>query len=407
MKKIITQNWNKINPFSIESYLNCGGYQALQKALKQNKPREIIEKVKDSRLQGRGGAGFPSGEKWDTVAKYSSPAKYLICNLDESEPGNFKDKTLAESNPHQILEGCALAAYAVGAQKGYIYLNGNFKEAGRVLEKALEQAYKNNFLGKEICGSSFNFELEIFWGAGAYICGEESAMINSIEGKRGEPRAKPPYPCEEGLFRKPTLVNNAETLANIPWIINNEAKEFKKFGIKESPGTKLFSIDGAVRVSGLYEEEIGKTVGDLINRAGGVKPGCEVNFVQVGGSSGRIVPSYFLDRVPSYSKEAEVRMGSGSLLIIDKSEDLKKIIQGWIDFFQRESCGKCVPCREGTFRLKSIIERLNNGNFDQNDKEDLKKLVWLLSNTTFCPLGRFSVTGLKDVIEYKMIEELH
>ncbi|MFW5885349.1 MAG: complex I 51 kDa subunit family protein [Patescibacteria group bacterium] len=406
MKKIITQNWDKIDSFSMESYLKYSGYQALQKALKQNKPEEIVKEIKESRLQGRGGAGFPAGEKWETVAGYSSSVKYLVCNLDESEPGNFKDKTLAEKNPHQILEGCILAAYATGAEKGYIYLNGNFKEAGRTLEKALEQALENNFLGKEICGSDFNFDLEIFQGAGAYICGEESAMINSIEGKRGEPRAKPPYPCEVGLFGKPTLVNNAETLANIPWIINNGSWEFQKLGMEKSPGTKLFSIDGAVRFPGLYEEEIGKTVGDLISCAGGIKPGCEINFVQVGGSSGRIVPAYFLDRAPSYSKEAEVRMGSGSLLIIDKSEDLKKIIQGWIDFFQRESCGKCVPCREGTFRLKGIIERLNNGNFDQNDKEDLKKLVWLLDKTTFCPLGRFSVTGLKDVIEYKMIEEL-
>jgi NADH:ubiquinone oxidoreductase subunit F (NADH-binding) len=406
MEKIITKNWDKINPLQIESYFKFTGYETLKEVFEGKKPGKVIEEIKKSGLQGRGGAGFPAGKKWEVVASYKSNQKYFICNLDESEPGNFKDKTLAEKDPHKIIEGSILSAYAVGANKGYIYLNGNFYQAGKNLEQALEQAYKNGFLGKNILNSDFDFDLEIFYGAGAYICGEESALINSLEGKRGEPRAKPPYPCEIGLYGKPTLVNNAETLANIPWIIKNGAEKFRKIGTKESPGTKLFSIDGAVKYPGLYEVEIGKSVQELIKIAGGARSGCKINLVQVGGSSGNIVPKKRFSRAPSYSKEAEVRMGSGSLLVIDEAQDLKKILQSWIDFFQRESCGKCVPCREGTFRLKGIIERLNNGNFDQNDKEDLKKLVWLLDNTTFCPLGKFSVVALKDVIKYELIEEL-
>ncbi|MDZ7611309.1 MAG: NADH-ubiquinone oxidoreductase-F iron-sulfur binding region domain-containing protein [Candidatus Moranbacteria bacterium] len=404
--KIITKNWGEVDAWKIGSYLDAGGYEALGEALGKKPAQEVVEEMEKSGLQGRGGAGFPTGKKWSIAAGASSEEKYVICNLDESEPGNFKDKSIAENDPHRIIEGLVLAAYAIGANKGFIYLNGNFYEAGKILEKAIADAYEKNFLGQKITGSDFGFDLEIFYGAGAYICGEESALINSIEGKRGEPRNKPPFPCECGLFGKPTLVNNAETLANAAWIMKNGPKEFAKLGVKDSPGTKLFCIDGAVKYPGLYEAEIGASVEDLVELAGGARVGCEIGLVQVGGSSGRVLDGASLGKAPGYGKQAELAMGSGSLLVIDKHQSVKKLLQSWIDFFQRESCGKCVPCREGTFRLKGIIERLNNGNFDKNDKEDLKKLVWVLDNTTFCPLGKFSVTGLKDVMELGLVREL-
>lgn len=407
MLKIITKNWGKIDPGGIETYIRKGGYKALRKVIRDFKPSEVIEEIEKSSLRGRGGAGFNTGQKWKITAKEKCLKKYFICNLDESEPGTFKDRMIIENNPHQIIEGIVIGAYAVGAKKAFIYLNGSFKTAKNILEKAIAQAFERNLLGKSIFGAAFDLDLEIIEGAGAYVCGEETALLNSMEGKRGEPRLKDVYPCESGLFCKPTVINNAETLASIPWIINNGAKKYQVIGMKKCPGTKLFCIDGAVKMPGIYEAPIGTSVKDLIDQyAGGLQSGIELNFVQVGGSSGKLVLPTFLDEIPSYDKDSKIPLGSGAILVVDKFKDIKKIIQSWIDFFQRESCGKCVPCREGLFRLKAIIERLNNGNFDKNDKEDLEKLVWTLDNTTFCPLGKFSVTALKDVLKYKLIEEL-
>ncbi len=403
--KILTKDWVIGESLNFQDYLKVGGYKALRKVLKKMKSTEVVAELKKSKLQGRGGAGFSLGSKWEIVATKKCDQKYFICNLDESEPGNFKDKSLGENSPHQILEGMIIGAYAVGASKAFLYINGTFAMAGQKIEQAIEDCYQNNLLGKNILASKFDLELEIFYGAGAYICGEESALINSLEGKRGEPRLKPPYPCDSGLFRKPTVVNNAETLANVAWIIENGAVEFAKIGKPDSPGTKLFSVDGAVERPGLYELTMDNTIEQIIRTAGGVKEGFEIQFIQVGGSSGRIVPRFLLSEIPSYSRGAVIPIGSGAILAVSANEDLKKILLSWINFFQRESCGKCVPCREGTFRLKSIIERLVSGDFDQNDRQDLHKLIWTLDNTTFCPLGKFSVVALKDVIRYKMIKE--
>ncbi len=405
--KIITKNWDKIEPFSIDSYLKKSGYHALKKVLREFKPQEAIKAVADSRLRGRGGAGFPTGKKWQITAEQDSPEKYFICNLDESEPGTFKDRMIAEKNPHQLIEGILIGCYAVGARKAFIYLNGSFYQVRQILKTAIEQAYRKNILGKNILGAAFDVDLEIFNGAGAYICGEETALLNSMEGKRGEPRLKSVFPCERGLFCRPTAINNAETLANIPWIINKGYQKFKELGAKDSPGTKLFSVDGCIKNPGLYEAPIGSSLKEvLFECAGGLKTGTELLFVQVGGSSGRIITAPFLDEVPSYSKKAKIPLGQGSILAVDKFQDVKKLIQGWVNFFQRESCGKCVPCREGLFRLKAIIERLNSGDFNKNDREDMKKIIWTLDNTTFCPLGKFSVTALKDVIRLGLIKEL-
>ncbi len=404
--KILTENWIVERSLNFQDYLKVGGYESLKKVLKKNKPTEIIKELRKSNLQGRGGAGFSISSKWEAVVNKKEKQKYFICNLDESEPGNFKDRSLAEKNPHQILEGIIIGSFAVGASKAFLYINGIFKEAGQKIEQAIQDCYQNNLLGKNILSSEFNLKLEVFYGAGAYVCGEESALINSLEGKRGEPQLKPPYPSDYGLFGKPTVVNNAETLANVAWIIKNGGEKFAKIGKPDSPGTKLFSIDGVVNRPGLYELPMNNNIEQLIQVAGGVKSGFELQMVQIGGSSGRIVPRNLMTEIPSYSREAEIPVGSGSVLAISNVDDLKKVLLSWINFFQRESCGKCVPCREGTFRLKGIIERLNNGNFDQNDKHDLFKLIWILDNTTFCPLGKFSVVALKDVIKYKLLKEL-
>lgn len=405
--KIITKHWDKVDPWEINSYRKKGGYLVLKDILRNNKPHEIVNEIKKSGLQGRGGAGFSTGEKWGITAKQLSETKYFICNLDESEPGTFKDRMIVEKNPHQLIEGIIIGAYAIGSKKAFIYLNGNFKIAEKILNKALEQARKEKILGRGVLGSAFDLEIEVLVGAGAYICGEETALLNSMEGKRGEPRIKTIFPCERGLFCKPTVINNAETIANVPWIIKNGAGEFKKVGIKKSPGTKLFCIDGSVECPGIYEAPIGVSVRDLIYEyAGGTRRGTELWFAQVGGSSGRLLVVSHLDETPSYSRDSKIPLGQGSILVVDKFQDIKKIVQSWINFFQRESCGQCVPCREGLFRLKAMIDRLNSRDFDKNDKEDLGKIIWTLSNTTFCPLGKFSVTALKDVIKYKLIEEL-
>lgn len=404
--KILTRHWDVVDPQSIESYRKKSGFRALQKVLRME-PKKVIKEIKEAGLQGRGGAGFLTGMKWEIAAQHKSKEKYFICNLDESEPGTFKDRMLAENSPHQIIEGIIIGAFAIGAQKGYIYLNGNFSAAENLLRNAIEQSYNHHFLGKGIMGSLFDFDLELFVGAGSYICGEETALINSIEGKRGEPRRRPPFACACGLNNKPTVVNNAETISNIPWIMSNGAEKYKKVGLKTSPGTKLYCVDGNVVYSGVYEMPIGTSVRELIyDKAGGLNKGSEFWFAQVGGAAGSLVLQGSLDELPKYGKKVKVPMGSGAILVVDKFQDLKKIMLSWMRFFQRESCGKCVPCREGTFRLKEIIERMNNGNFDQNDKEDFHKLVWTLDNTTFCALGKFSVTAIKDVIKYKLLKEL-
>ena len=404
--KIITKNWNKINPDDIESYRQSGGYSALHKVLRNFSPEEVVEEVKKSGLVGRGGAGFPTGQKWELSANHPTKDNYFVCNLDESEPGTFKDRVIAENNPHQIIEGIIIGSYAIGAKKAYIYLNGTFNIAKVRLERAIQQAYDNHLLGKSIMGAVFDLDLEIFFGAGAYICGEESALINSMEGERGEPRNRPPFPCDCGLSGVPTVVNNGETLANIPFIFKKGAEKFAEIGSRDCPGTKLFCIDGSVKRSGLYEAPIGITVDEIINNlAGGLQEGLGLSFVQVGGAAGKLVTTTMLGEIPSYSKKARIPLGSGSILVVNNFQDPKAIALSWLRFFQRESCGKCVPCREGTFRLKAILERLVNGEFDQNDREDMEKLIWTLGNTTFCALGKFSVVGLQDLIKYGLIEE--
>jgi NADP-reducing hydrogenase subunit HndC len=399
--QIITKNWEKINPLNIESYIKVGGYGALQKALKKMNPKKVVEEIKASGLQGRGGAGFSTGEKWELAAKTKADQKYFICNLDESETATYKDRTIAEKNPHQIIEGLLIGAYAVGAKKAFIYINGTYQKQAEILRIALEQANERKLTGKGILASATDIEVEIFQGAGAYICGEETALINSIEGTRGEPRLKPPFPPVAGLFGKPTIVNNAETLANIPFIINRGAKYFLKISSSASPGTKLFVLEGAVKNRGIIEAPLGTSVYELIFDSiygGGLENGKELWFVQLGGASGRLIPPAKLDQPLVYGK-SEFPLGCGSILVVDKSADIRDLLFSWADFFHRESCGKCVPCREGTFRLWEIAKRLRNNEARKEDKEIIKDILWTLSNTTFCPLGNFAATAWNDALK--------
>lgn len=405
-EKIITKHWETFDPYDIDSYVKKGGYLALKKIIREMSEDEVVEEIKKSGLRGRGGAGFLTGEKWAMTRKNSNKKRFVIVNLDESEPGNFKDRMLTEKNPHQLLEGLAIACFAVGAKKAFIYLNGNFVLAKKILEKAIKDAEARNFLGKNIWGSFFDLEVELFVGAGAYVCGEESALINSMEGRRGEPGLKPPFPCDCGLFGCPTVVNNGETLANLPWIISNGAEKFAQIGMKDSCGTKLFSIDGAVKKPGLHEAPIGTTLEELIfDYAGGLKAGSEFWFAQIGGSSGRLAPASFLGEMPSYLPKAKLPVGSGSVLVVDKNQKMIDLLFSWVSFFQRESCGKCVPCREGTFRLKILTERMKAGIFDANDWEDMEKILWLLENTTFCALGKFAAVAFRDAIRFGFLKK--
>lgn len=398
--KIITENWGKLDPRKITSYLEFGGYAALKKFVSSMKNDEALLDIEKSGLVGRGGAGFPTAQKMRMVFENPEKTKYFICNLDESEPGNWKDRSLAENNPHLLIEGLILGALIVRASKAFVYINGNFEKARELLEFGISEARKKNFLGENILGSAYSLEIEIFSGAGAYICGEETALINSMEGNRGEPKIRPPYPTEKGFLGKPTVVNNAETLANLPWIILNGGEKYAKIGSKNSPGTKLFCLGGAVEKPGIYEAPLGISLWKFIeNYGGGIQSGSDLWFVQLGGASGRLVLKKELRTKLEYAKESEFPLGSGSILVVEKKIDVKELLLSWTDFFRRESCGKCISCREGTFRLWEIMKRFQDGEISEADREAISEIIWTLENTTFCPLGKFAGTAVRDAFE--------
>ncbi|MCJ7518958.1 MAG: NADH-quinone oxidoreductase subunit NuoF [Anaerolineaceae bacterium] len=402
-QRIVLERAGIINPDSIEDYIIHDGYQALGKVLTEMKPADVITLLKDSGLKGRGGAGFPTGLKLGFVAAAQGQKKYVICNADESEPGTFKDRLILEGDPHSIIEAMAIAAYAVGADEGYIYIRGEYTIAQARLLTAIMQAKEMGFLGENIFGSDFSFDLHVHGGAGAYICGEETALIESIEGKRGEPRSRPPYPTTNGLWDKPTLVNNVETLANVPPIIRNGAAWFKSFGTPASPGTKVYTILGNVNATGLIEVTMGITLREVITIYGkGMKNGAALKLAQTGGSSGSIIPADLQD-VPmdydSYTK-AGVAMGSGALLICNDETCVVDLAKVLINFFRFESCGKCNPCRIGNQRAFQILTNISEGLGTMKDLDDLQSIGKWLYEMSNCGLGQTAGSPLKDILNY-------
>ncbi|MCI4463371.1 MAG: NADH-quinone oxidoreductase subunit NuoF, partial [Caldisericum sp.] len=370
-KRVLLKRVGVINPESIEEYIAEDGYLALEKAIEKG-PQWVLEEVKASELRGRGGAGFPTGKKWEFTAKAKSDVKYVICNADEGEPGTFKDRVIMEGDPHLLIEGMILAGFATGANYGYIYIRGEYDLSIRRLQKAINQARSYGFLGENILGSGFSFDIEIKKGAGAYICGEETALIESIEGKRGEPRKKPPYPPTCGLWGKPTVINNVETLANVPPIVVNGAEWFKKFGVPGSYGTKLFSLMGDVNYKGVIEIPFGVKLSSIINDVGfGIKGGKKLKGVILGGVSGSLITPNEIDTPVDFNSLAliEAGPGSGSIVVLSEDRCIVDIAKNIAYFFRHESCGKCTPCRVGTEEMYKIIDSISKGFGEVKDLE--------------------------------------
>lgn len=402
-QRIVLKSFGVIDPESIDDYINNDGYQILKKVLTEMKPEEIISEISNSGLKGRGGAGFPTGLKWKFVAGTQGEKKYVICNADESEPGTFKDRLILEGDPHSIIEAMVIAAYAVGADEGFIYVRGEYSKVHDLLRKAIKQAKEKGFLGGNILDSGHNFELHIHIGAGAYICGEETALIESIEGKRGEPRTRPPFPTTQGLWGKPTLVNNVETFANVVPIIRNGADWYKSIGTESSPGTKVFSILGNVNNRGFIEVPMGITLREVILQfAGGIENDAAFKLAQTGGSSGSIIPADLQD-VPmdfdSYRKSG-VAMGSGALLICSDAVCVVDLAKVLLNFFRYESCGKCNPCRIGNQRAFQILTSISEGSGSMRDLDDLQDISKWLFELSQCGLGQTAGSPIKDILKY-------
>jgi len=381
---------DKIDPTNIEDYIRLGGYSGLEKALLM-KEDEIIEEVKKSGLRGRGGAGFPTGLKWEFLKRESSDIKYIICNGDEGDPGAFMDRALMEGNPHLILEGMLICGYATGANCGFVYVRTEYPLALKHITIAIISAEKLGLLGENILGSDFSFKISVREGAGAFVCGEETALIASIEGKRGMPRARPPYPIKSGLHQKPTLINNVETFANIPYIITNGAIDYAEIGTKTSKGTKIFALAGKVNHTGLVEVSMGTTLREIIFEIGGGIPGnMEFKAVQLGGPSGGCLSSKDLDLPIDYESliSAGAMMGSGGMIVMDETNCMVELARFFLEFIQNESCGKCVPCRIGTKKMLDILTRLTEGKGKNEDITELKRLAYLIKESSLCGLGQ-------------------
>jgi len=389
----------------LDVYGKHGGYMALRRALTAMKPEEVIDVVKASGLRGRGGAGFPTGIKWSFIPKGIFP-RYVTVNADESEPGTFKDRQIIEKNPHQLVEGAAIAAYAVRADKAYIYCRGEFAQPARTLQAAVDEAYKTGYLGQNIFSSGVNIDIVVHLGAGAYICGEETALLDSLEGKIGQPRLRPPFPATAGLYGKPTVVNNVETLANVPFIVANGADAYRKFGTEKSPGTKIACLSGHVKRPGNYEFELGKiTFRDLIFGAdygrGLLHEGATVKAILPSGASSVLLGADKLDTPLDYESVASAgsMLGSASVIVLDSTTDIVWAIYKAVRFFKHESCGKCTPCREGTFWMLRIYERLIQGRGARADIDLLDSVAGQMQNKCFCLLGEFSIAPVQSSIK--------
>ncbi len=402
-ERIALRNCGVINPESIEEYIALDGYQALGKVLTTMTSEEVIDKVLDSGLRGRGGAGFPTGRKWLFAAKAKGDKKYVCCNADEGDPGAFMDRSVLEGDPHSIIEAMAIAAYGIGSDQGYIYVRAEYPIAVKRLNIAINQAKEIGLLGDNIFGTDFSFNLELRLGAGAFVCGEETALMTSIEGKRGEPRPRPPFPANKGLFQKPTILNNVETLANIPVIILKGAKWFKTIGTKKSPGTKVFAIGGKINNTGLVEVPMGTTLREVIyDIGGGIPNGKKFKAAQTGGPSGGCIPTEHLDVPIEYDTLIELgsMMGSGGLIVMDEDNCMVDIAKFFLEFSVDESCGKCPPCRIGTKRMYGILKRITEGKGEAGDIKTLEELAESIQAAALCGLGKTSPNPVLSTLRY-------
>lgn len=398
---VLTAHWDDPKSFEIESYKKHGGYVALKNSLKMT-PDEVIGIVKDSGLRGRGGAGFPTGMKWSFVPQNDGKPHYLVVNADESEPGACKDIPLMLANPHSLVEGIAIASYAIRANNAFIYIRGEVPHVIRRVMNAVEQAYAEGLLGKNIQGSGFDLEVVVHAGAGAYICGEETALLDSLEGRRGQPRLKPPFPAVAGLYASPTVVNNAETLASVPSIILNGADWFKSMGTEKSPGFKLFAVSGHVNRPGIFEAALGTTMSELLDYAGGMRKGSKLKFWIPGGSSVPMLTPDHIDIPMTYEDlaAAGTMLGTGTPMMFDHTTSVVKAVTRWLEFYKHESCGKCTPCREGTYWITGVLEKFEHGKGKEEELEVINDVCGQIAGRSFCALGDAAATPFPGAMKY-------
>ena len=401
--RVALRNCGVINPENIDEYIAVDGYMALAKVLKEMTPEEVIQTIKDSGLRGRGGGGFPTGLKWDFTYKAQGDKKYVCCNADEGDPGAFMDRSVLEGDPHTVIEAMAIAGYAVGADQGYIYIRAEYPIAVDRLKIAINQAREYGLLGKDIFGTGFNFDLDIRLGAGAFVCGEETALMTSIEGNRGEPRPRPPFPAVKGLFGKPTLLNNVETYANITQIILNGAEWFASMGTEKSKGTKVFALGGKINNTGLVEIPMGTTLREIVEDIGGGVPnGKKFKAAQTGGPSGGCIPAELIDTPIDYDSLMAIgsMMGSGGLIIMDEDNCMVDIAKFFLEFTVDESCGKCAPCRIGTKRLLEILNKITQGKGTMEDIDKMEELCYSIKSSALCGLGQTAPNPVLSTLKY-------
>ena len=402
-KKDVLRNCGKVNPTKIADYISVGGYKALSKVLTEMTSEKVVSEVTVSGLRGRGGAGFPTGVKWGYASKSKDPIKYILCNADEGDPGAFMDRSILEGDPHSVLEGMIIGAYAIRSSQGYIYVRAEYPLAVERFQIAIDQAREFGLLGDNILGSGFSFDLEIRKGSGAFVCGEETALMVSIEGKRGEPRPRPPFPAEKGLWDKPTVLNNVETFSNIPQLILEGGEHYAMTGTDKSKGTKIFALAGTVKVSGLVEVAVGTPLRELVfDIGGGISTAKKYKAAQIGGPSGGCIPEQHLDVPLDYESLNSLGaiMGSGGLIVMDESSCMVDVARFFMEFVQEESCGKCTPCREGTARMLDLLNKICEGHGEMSDLDELEKLSGTVKNASMCGLGQTAPNPFQSTFRY-------
>jgi len=405
--RIVLRNCGIIDPEKIEDYIARDGYKAIEKVLFEMTPEQVVEEILKSGLRGRGGAGFPTGMKWKFAQQQPKGQKYMVCNADEGDPGAYMDRSTLEGDPHSILEAMTIAGYAIGASKGFIYIRAEYPLAIERLQIAIKQAHELGLLGDDILGSGFSFDIELRFGAGAFVCGEETALLQSIEGNRGMPRPRPPFPAVKGLWERPTVINNVETLANIPVIINKGADWFNKIGTATTKGTKVFALTGKVNNSGLIEVPMGTTLREIIfDIGGGIRGGHQFKAAQTGGPSGGIIPPQFLDTPIDYESLAKIGsiMGSGGLIVMDETDCVVDVARFYLDFTVDESCGKCAPCRIGGRKLLNYLNKITDGRGTEQDIKDMQAICDAMNKASLCGLGQTASNPVRSTLRYFMDE---